>query len=333
MGLLQQPDKHHDILDDLEFCFWVRLYVSFIHFELERGVPKLQIFNEYSDDIDEHGSCQTTGGDGKKSFFSSAKMDQYQWKCPALNSLIHKLTNTYQRLTYLQLKALNPAKAGKLKVFENKLRTIDPILELFDEALASDQWVEDRRTTPVDKTTNKQDEQTKLQARTGLFTKTIEGGRQFSMQQLPSSTRAVTMSAHSSHGSAKRSSEDVAEEDADLSLSRVSQPAKKARTERPPPKELSQRPAHEHRYQTRSKTRSNDSNAGKKKSQDVVMKDVDHSHATRSKSKPKPKTAETRRVPQPKPAKKSAKQPPVKRNEKRVRAKKQPEQNKRPTQR
>ena len=303
------------------------LYVSFIHFELEKGVPKLQIFNEYSDDINQDGVCQTTGGDGKQSLISTRKMEQYKWKCRALDALIHNLTDVFQDLAHLRSKARKPTKAAKLKTLEDNLRMVDPILELFDEALASDQWVEDRRDIPLDKTTKKQDEQNILRARTDPFTKSMPGPRQFSMQLPPLST-------HSNHSSAKRSAEDVAE-DAYLALQQAKQPAKRPRTERPPPKDRDQHPpVHEHRYQTRSKTRSDESKAGKKRSQDVVMRDVDHSYATRSKSKPKTKTVETRRPPpRSKPAKKSAKQPPVKRNEKRVRAKKQPEQNNRPAQR
>ena len=73
----------------------------------------------------------------------------------------------------------------------------------------------------------------------------------------------------------KRSADEAAAEDAAL-VEQLKQIVKKARTERPPSKEPDQTPAQGHRYQTRSKTKSNESQAGKKRSQDVVMKGVEH---------------------------------------------------------
>ena len=331
--LLRQPSKHHDILDDIESCFWVLLYVSFIHFELERGVPRFNLFNEYNDDIAEDGSCHMRGGQGKQTLISTNEMKSYQWKCPALNWLIRSFVDVLKDLAHFRSKADNPRNAAMLETVEADLRTVDPILKIFDEALASDLWIEDRRAVPVEKSTKKREEQKKLLARTETYTGTSGIGRSFSIPTpLPAPTKYVTLSADSSRGSSKRSADEAAVEDAAL-VEQLKQIVKKARTERPPSKEPDQTPAQGHRYQTRSKTKSNESQAGKKRSQDVVMKGVEHSYGTRSKSKPKPRTVETQRPPpRPKPAKKTPKQPPTKRNNKRVRAKKQPEQANRLTQ-
>ena len=331
VALLRKPTKPHDILDDIESCFWVLLYISFIHFELEKGVPRLGIFNEYSDEIDQYGNCHAMGGQGKQSILQ--EMDGYQWKCRALDWIIHSMAYIFENLAHLRSQTRDPQKVEASETLEAELRKVDPILEILDEALASDLWIEDRRAVPADKTTKKQEEQQKLLARTEGFTRTPGVDRSFSIPAPPiDPTKHVTLSAGSMRAPSKRSADEAAAEDAAL-VEQLKQIVKKARTERPPPKEPDQTPAQGHRYQTRSKTRSNESQAGKKRSQDVVMKEVEHSYRTRSKSKPKPRTVETQRPPpRPKPAKKTAKQPPTKRNEKRVRAKKQPEQANRATQ-
>ena len=331
VALLRRPTKEHDLLDDIESCFWVLLYVSFIHFELIEGEPNLDIFSEYCNREVANGTYHALGGQGKQSLISTDELSSYQWKSPRLNWLLTTFSAILGRISNLKRESsMDPVAAETLKGAEEAMRSVYPILNHFNTAVAADDWVDDRRASPVPKITRKQGEKDQLLAKTNTLNNANGSTPNFSTpkEQLPA--RAVTMSAGSSGRSVKRTAEAIAAEDFAL-IEQVKQAVKRARTERRPPKEAVQLPPHEHRYQTRSKTRSNSSTGNKKgeknASQDVSMPDVNHSYGLRSKSKtekslPPPKAPSRT-------AKKPSKRPPLKQSGKRARPKKKhPNQNK-----
>ncbi|KAK7682789.1 hypothetical protein QCA50_014173 [Cerrena zonata] len=349
VALLRHPKKSHDLLDDLESSFWLLLYVSYIHFELDEGSlePDFGIFNEYTETKFADGNYYALGGNGKTSLLSNGELSRYEWKSAPLNHLLQSLSRILAKLNSLRRKVRDkqPKAPEKLKALEDRLRTVDPFLQLFDEALAMDSWVDDRRANPVDKTNKKQAEQKRLEAKTASY-RTIQ--EQASAAQLtkpktlpagPSHLSSVLASG-SSHSSTKRRADEVSE---NVQVEEKRKFVKRARTEMPPREDSEQPPqaVGEHRYQTRSKTKSktksngsrNSKSAPKKSLQDVSMQDVNHNYGLRSRTKakanppppPPPPKARARRP------KKAAKQPAPKQSEKQAQPnKKHDRQNKRP---
>ncbi|KAK7682805.1 hypothetical protein QCA50_014189 [Cerrena zonata] len=349
VALLRHPKKSHDLLDDLESSFWLLLYVSYIHFELDEGSlePDFEIFNEYTEKKLADGNYYTLGGGGKSIFLFDNEIGNYKWTSAPLNYLLQSLSRILAKLNNLRRKVRDkqPKAPEKLKALEDRLRTVDPFLQLFDEALAMDSWVDDRRANPVDKTNKKQAEQKRLEAKTASY-RTIQ--EQASSAQLtkpktlpagPSHLSSVLASG-SSHSSTKRRADEVSE---NVQVEEKRKVVKRARTEMPPREDSEQPPqaVGEHRYQTRSKTKSksksngsrNSKSAPKKSLQDVSMQEANHNYGLRSRTKakanppppPPPPKARARRP------KKAAKQPAPKQSEKQAQPnKKQDRQNKRP---
>ena len=279
------------------------------------------------------GTYRALGGEGKHTLLTTNKISQYKWKSPRLTWLLTTFATILGRMSLLGFEAGGDQEAAtRLKGAKEMLRRVHPIRNHFDTALASDDWVDDRRATPIPKITRKQDKKNQLLAQTGTLANANGSTPNFSTPKGQLPARAVTMSAGSRSSSVKRTAEAVAAEDFAL-IEQVKHAVKRARTERRPPKEAKQPPPHEHRYQTRSKSKSDTSMGSKrgqkKASQDVSMPDAVHNYGLRSKSKtekslPPPKAPSRT-------AKRPSKKPAPKQSEKRARPKKKhPNQNKRP---
>ncbi|KAK7682831.1 hypothetical protein QCA50_014215 [Cerrena zonata] len=291
VALLRHPKKSHDLLDDLESSFWLLLYVSYIHFELDVGSfePDFEIFNEYTERKLEDGNYYTLGGNGKSCLLSGGEISRYEWKSAPLNKLLRSLARTLADLSNLRREALEeePQAPEQLKAMEDQLRTVDPWLRLFDEALAMDSWVDDRCANPVDKTNNKQEQKRVADKTASYRQKASIAFKLKTLSKVPSHQSSLLASG-SSHSSMKRPAEEAFE-----AVDGGRNVVKRARTEMPPPKNSEHPPAGEHQYQTRSKTKTKSKglkgskSASKKSLQDVSMQDVNHSYGLRSRTKAK----------------------------------------------
>ena len=283
IALLRRPTKEHDLLDDIESCFWVLLYVSFIHFELIEGKPNLNIFSEYCNREVANGTYHALGGQGKQALVSTDEMFSYKWKSLRLTWLLTTFATILGRISNLKFEAaMDQAAEATLKGAEEAMRTVHPILNHFNTALAADDWVDDHRVTLTPKITNKQDTKDQLLAKTGTL-----GNANGPTLNFPTSKERLfaRISACSGRSSIKRGAEAIAAEDVSL-IEQVKHVVKRARIERCPPNEAEQPLPHEHRYRTRSKTKPN-SSTGNTESEENVSHDVDVNHAYRPRSKTK----------------------------------------------
>ena len=62
VGLTWDPDKTHELMDDLEACFWVLLWQSIHFFDCNADSDHLDLFDEYRDN---ERTGERTGGRGK----------------------------------------------------------------------------------------------------------------------------------------------------------------------------------------------------------------------------------------------------------------------------
>ncbi|TCD65441.1 hypothetical protein EIP91_002697 [Steccherinum ochraceum] len=91
-ALLSSPKKSHDVLDDLESCYWVLLFSALRHFE-SNALPKdFKIFDHYDDSNDL--SEDMTGGSQKMGFLFWPKRLCFDSK--PLDDLLERLRQTFK---------------------------------------------------------------------------------------------------------------------------------------------------------------------------------------------------------------------------------------------
>ncbi|CAL1708971.1 unnamed protein product [Somion occarium] len=140
---LQDAKKGHDVHDDLESSFWVLLYTSLLHFEHNKGrVSDLNFFDEYEEySEDGSGTRHAYGGLAKKGFLAGV-IPQVKWKCAPLTTLIHKFGDLLDLYQFYHSKLYMDEFVARFKDIQEKLDQVDTVLNLFDAALASDEWPE-----------------------------------------------------------------------------------------------------------------------------------------------------------------------------------------------
>lgn len=112
--LLRDPERLHDLVDDLESHFWVSIYGALTRFL--RGGPErwMAMFNEES--TDKKG--RVVGGSDKYAALWSTELHREKYTCPALQQLI--LTCTVSWMEYQLLKRgsvdLGEGTAANMKV-------------------------------------------------------------------------------------------------------------------------------------------------------------------------------------------------------------------------
>ena len=154
IALLQDTSKAHDLLDDLEACFWVVLYVAF-HFFANDNYPKRNLFDyknveEVVDNDETH--FKITGGTSKHSFIVGSVFTRYTWDCKPFGRLIRALAGQWREYYVARgdwVAARGPEAdesqreiaLSRLKALRKKL--IEPAfwIKKFDKALKEPEWI------------------------------------------------------------------------------------------------------------------------------------------------------------------------------------------------
>ncbi|KAH8099779.1 hypothetical protein BXZ70DRAFT_1065293 [Cristinia sonorae] len=130
-GLAENPSKTHDIMDDLESCFWVFLYFALHHFESNATSHALDVFDHcYGED--DHG--ELVGGLEKSTLLSRITPTlPFTFACTPLHQLAEGLRKYFQSYRY----AYRTERRADMLQEHGKV-----ILKLFHEALSSSDWPE-----------------------------------------------------------------------------------------------------------------------------------------------------------------------------------------------
>ena len=127
VDLAGDPEKTHELIDDLEACFWVMLWTA-IHFLDSDAKPyHLTLFSECF----EAESGAETGGRAKYQYFAKTTA-RISFPCKPLHDLTNKMCRYFAMYYYLQDE---PEKRQQ--------KYADPasgLLALLDEALARSDW-------------------------------------------------------------------------------------------------------------------------------------------------------------------------------------------------
>ncbi|CAL1708972.1 unnamed protein product [Somion occarium] len=139
--LLRRPRKGHEVHDDLESSLWVLLYIS-LHYFKHTKLSDVDFFNEYNE-YSQNGSAtrHAYGGLAKAGFLSLGLLD-VKWTCAPLNKLIHKFGDLLDRYQQQYNWQDDDEFAASFTDIQKRLEQVDTVLDLFDTALASDEWTE-----------------------------------------------------------------------------------------------------------------------------------------------------------------------------------------------
>ncbi|KAI0337295.1 hypothetical protein BDW22DRAFT_1364281 [Trametopsis cervina] len=139
--LLKNPGKRHALVDDIESCFWLLLYMSVHHFK-HTGLPiDLEMFDQSTQKLDEDGILQLFGGSKKNDFFFSMDINKIHFSCKPLEDVLQKfglLLNDFYHSSYRDSQVDKARKA-----LED-----GTILEIFDNALTGPGWPEENDVLP-----------------------------------------------------------------------------------------------------------------------------------------------------------------------------------------
>ncbi|CAL1710445.1 unnamed protein product [Somion occarium] len=97
VALLKDPEKPHEVFDDIESILWVMLFISIHHFK-HTGKFSMDVFDQWSDDVGGFAGAQAIGGENKQSwlFARGAEFD-----CPALQKVIKTMSKFHQHFRQL----------------------------------------------------------------------------------------------------------------------------------------------------------------------------------------------------------------------------------------
>ncbi|CAL1700316.1 unnamed protein product [Somion occarium] len=143
MALLQEPDKSHEVRDDLESCFWVLLYVSLHYFKHNgRDVSfSLGFFDEIKErKVAGEAQYQSFGGNLKASLLGGKELDAVHWECGPLDQLIHTLARLWKMAHVLDDDVVSLMGGSQRDILLSALDKVSIVLDMFDTALASEGW-------------------------------------------------------------------------------------------------------------------------------------------------------------------------------------------------
>ncbi|KAI0338490.1 hypothetical protein BDW22DRAFT_1459714, partial [Trametopsis cervina] len=141
INLLQDPMKRHSLLDDIESCFWILLFMSVHYFKHDSPNFKIGMFEERAYELHKNGTHHWFGGDAKSTFLSRRHLRTLQFECQPLNTVVHKfgtlLSDFYHTLDMAESSEMSKKMHEEVR---DKLETDTVVLDFFDKALAARDW-------------------------------------------------------------------------------------------------------------------------------------------------------------------------------------------------
>ncbi|KAI0087816.1 hypothetical protein BDY19DRAFT_1010668 [Irpex rosettiformis] len=166
IALLRDPEKPHDILDDLEAHFWTFVYAALHRFK-HSGNFNADFFNDWNKEANAEGqpTGQIVGGGSKLAALDDIGRGTLMFKCAPLRVLIISLAKTFRKY-YIAVGNVGYAKTALLETpqsesakeeYAAECRVLDDLRgrlsnpsywrNFYKEALGCGTWVDDVSTT------------------------------------------------------------------------------------------------------------------------------------------------------------------------------------------
>ncbi|THH17350.1 hypothetical protein EUX98_g9146 [Antrodiella citrinella] len=135
-------EKTHDVLDDLESCFWVYLFIAIHHFESDVSASALDMFNEYEIGNKDNLPLVTGAGQAKCGFLHFPQDYRIVFRCGALDGTILKMLR-YHRTDYTALGESMFDSQGFEDYRNSQLAAPgQKILDIIEDALEKTDWLD-----------------------------------------------------------------------------------------------------------------------------------------------------------------------------------------------
>ncbi|KAH8099791.1 hypothetical protein BXZ70DRAFT_217601 [Cristinia sonorae] len=143
-GLANDPTKEHNILDDLESCYWVLLYQGIHYFRSTAELDALHMFDEHRPKrVLAFNRMDFVGGDQKEKHFNVTSMhDAYiRFDSQPFHHLRGRLTSVFRRYYQANVYEEKEDYEAFLELHTKYLNTLGrTMLEYINEALQSEAW-------------------------------------------------------------------------------------------------------------------------------------------------------------------------------------------------
>lgn len=145
--LLENPDRRHDILDDLESVFWLLLYGSLHFLKHEARHFSMKLFDKEDIEFqDTDNEPRVTGGGKKRIFLDKCEFEELKFHSNPLNDLVCQLAEDFHTI-YRYERSKRPRERKEAQDKCNLLRDVSTSIEKFERALECDDWPEDKDRT------------------------------------------------------------------------------------------------------------------------------------------------------------------------------------------
>ena len=139
------PSKAHTILDDIESCFWLLLYMALHFFKKTSGIVEMDMFNEMKELQLDDGAVHPVGGTVKLSVLVTGDLLQITFDSKPLTRVIHTFSEILaplQRLRYAATASTASQERARYEEAKKKVEDIAAILKIFDSSLEASDWPE-----------------------------------------------------------------------------------------------------------------------------------------------------------------------------------------------
>ncbi|THH15272.1 hypothetical protein EUX98_g9490, partial [Antrodiella citrinella] len=141
IAIAKSPNKGHDVLDDLESCYWVLLFASIHYFESNALAFAFDMFNECNIEVVDDIPL-ATGGQAKWNFLCFPQDHCIVFKCDALDAMIMKLLRYHRKYYTAMTEAMFDPQ--EFEDYRNS-QLVDPgrtALDIIKDALKGPNWRE-----------------------------------------------------------------------------------------------------------------------------------------------------------------------------------------------
>ena len=145
IAVLRNPSKAHTILDDIESCFWLLLYMALHFFKKTSGIVEMEMFDEMKELQMGDGAVHPVGGKSKYSALTMGDILQVAFDSKPLTGVLHGFCRLLASLHLSAYMALQSGAQEQLEghsMIQKSLEDMSEIFHIFDKALNDSDWPE-----------------------------------------------------------------------------------------------------------------------------------------------------------------------------------------------
>lgn len=154
VALLRDPQKSHEISDDIESCLWVFYKMALHFFEhtflLHRRIDMATVFDEMKEGQTTDGAVYAYGGNAKYTHLMGRQFTEVTFDSAPLTRILHTFGSVFRKLYVIESMVNEDDLPGDVDVQrllydaqKQKIEDVIDIIKIFDDELGKSDWPED----------------------------------------------------------------------------------------------------------------------------------------------------------------------------------------------